>query len=455
MANPQANTGPRSGRRGEQGRTRTILLILVLLAGAVTAFWLGRDPVKREQAATILESAKQASEAVLEKIGLAPAETSTGATATPELPARVSGPTTAQPEVATQPGALESGLAGSPASTASGEAVTPQGTRSQEEGAASPASPGVATVPGAVPLPGEAALAGANPSLPREPGAETRGLIDPAESRPQDGRQDDAVVKVGFISDLAKWMVSAYQPASRGSGKLAINLQAANLRYGVGMKGLSWIGDDLPKGRSEAINYVFTPGMLDGLYRLYIGRFMDGMTEAMQQPASGNPLSATQQRGLYQLYARQFRAVSGALQGVGAMTDFSSRVERLHKAAQHVVEANARYSELTFALDEARERHTDSAGLAQKVEAAAATYQQSLIDRERTREAFAAQIRKNPAARALDDETLIYVALWIERRVKNDPARMDAALQAATLFLDLAQRFEQRAAHLDSTAAAN
>ena len=57
-------------------------------------------------------------------------------------------------------------------------------------------------------------------------------------------------------------------------------------------------------------------------------------------------------------------------------------------------------------------------------------------------DALALAIKKNGDARRLDNDTVLFVAAWVDRRVRSHPAKMDATLQAATLFLDLAQRFE-------------
>ena len=81
-------------------------------------------------------------------------------------------------------------------------------------------------------------------------GAEVRGPVAPGEQVPPDaGRKDDQVVRIAFIDDLASWLVSHYVPAATPgrSGRLSASLQGANLRYGMGMTGLAWIGDDLPQ----------------------------------------------------------------------------------------------------------------------------------------------------------------------------------------------------------------
>ena len=257
-------------------------------------------------------------------------------------------------------------------------------------------------------------------------GAEVRGPVAPTDTgAPADaGRRDDPVVRIAFIDDLASWLVSHYVPAATQgrNGRISASLQGANLRYGLGMTGLAWIGDDLPAGRSAALEHVFTPDMLNAIYRLYVDRFMEAVTRS----------------------ARHFRGVAGALQAIASMPDFNRQMEELHAAAQRVVDANAQYSELTFAADQARSDGEPAryAALRQQMEAKGKQYQQAVIAREQSLAAFVQRLKGTADARYLDDDSLLYAASWIERRVHGNPGKLAAAGQAANLFRDLAGQFE-------------
>ena len=279
----------------------------------------------------------------------------------------------------------------------------------------------------------------------------TRGLLatDSDQPLPSDlAQRGDGVVRVAFIDDLAKWMVAGYSPPSSrgGRGMISIGIQSANARYGMGMKGLSWIGDDLPSGRAEALRYVYTPGMLDALYRMYIDRFMMAMAEMAEAPRqNGKVLEPAHIAEMYRLYARRFRALSGAMQGVASLPDLRSRVQRILAASTAMVEANSRYVEEVFAFDQARAGGNEAAieNTRKAMEASSDTYQQATLERDRQREELIGAIRNNPEARNLGDDNLLYVAMWVDRRLQQSPQALDATLQGATLFLDLAQRFEQ------------
>lgn len=208
-------------------------------------------------------------------------------------------------------------------------------------------------------------------------------------------------MRIAFIDDLASWLVSHYVPAATPgrSGRLSASLQGANLRYGMGMTGLAWIGDDLPAGRTAALNHLFTPGMLDAIYRLYVDRFMEAVNRSAATPLpSGEALSPAQRSEFFKLYARQFRGVAGALQALASMPDFNRQMENLSAAAQRVVDTNAQYSELTFAADEARSNGelTRYSTLRQQMAAKGQQYQQAVIAREQAKKRFPCRPSSGP-----------------------------------------------------------
>lgn len=418
----------------ERGKPLAAFLIILILAGVVAWFWLARDPDSRRK---LTESISRVGSTVQSAVPFTSRETGRNASQGGETP-----------------GGSGSSVSRTPVSSSSAPDVLPS--------AAERTSPFVAEEIGDMQngrvwsfSSGDSEDARAevegtpeqSASVPE--GAAERGVLVGLEETvvsPEVGRQDDAVVRVMFIEDLAKWLVAGYQPSGGGKGRLTVNLQAANLRYGAGMRGLSWIGDDLPKGRAEALDYVFTPDMLSALYKLYIERFMAAMGRAGEAPAAdGKRLSAEQLSDMYNLYARRFRGLSGSLQGVASLPDLTRRMDDLHEAARRVVAANSAYSDVVFAFDAAREQGdaARAAELRRQADAAGRRYREAVVERERVAAALARAIRQNAAARALDDDTLLYVASWVNRRVSKQPQAVEAAFQAATLFLELAQRFEQ------------
>lgn len=483
----------RTSSVSEKGRPILALLIIFVLAGVVGWFWLARDPESREQlnqavdsvrtviadpsgsvagtVSSILSGAGELLDSTLGKRQGPIAPPPVGETKGNALPGAPSPLVTPAPDtemvtLSAQNGTLplsqaengtlpESSLTG----TMPADNATLQGSQTNSTGQSGVTGPAAnATLAeGPVQSRGSAEdrLLRGEPSNPEGPlgnGATQRGALSPLGATPplDAGRDDDMVVRPAFIDDLAQWMVDNYQPSrsKTNKGSLQVSMQAANLRYGAGMRGLYWIGDNLPKGRSEALQYVFTPSMLDALYRLYIDRFMEAMAQAGDKPEGRDtPLTPEQRRDMYTQYASRFQGLAGALSGVASMSDLTAKVDTMRKSAQDVVSANARYSDLVFQQDQAREKGDTAAAqrLATEAQAAANIYKNAVIKRERQLDAFAKTVRSNRNARLLDDETLVYVGMWIDRRVRENSSKLDAASQASTIFDDLAKRFMQAA----------
>jgi len=258
--------------------------------------------------------------------------------------------------------------------------------------------------------------------------------------------KSDAVVEPTFVEDLARWLVNGYQPARQGKGKISISLQEANMRYGVRMKGLRYAGRDVPAGRRDVLQYVFTPTTLSGLYGLYADAFMEAMAACADAPRSnGRKLTERQVSDMYGQYAGRLRSLAGVLEGLASMSPASitSKVKELHTLSENVAAADNRYGELAFLQEQARERGESgkAAEMKERAQRAAQSYQHAVIARERARQAFAASIKRNADAKKMADDNVIYVAQWVERRIQAGGAQFDAVGRAAEAIRDLAGRF--------------
>ncbi len=255
--------------------------------------------------------------------------------------------------------------------------------------------------------------------------------------------KDDNIVRLDFIDNLAEWLVKAYHPSKiKGKpGTITLSLQDVNLRYGGQLIGFTWSGNNYQKGRTEILKYVFTPAMLEALYHLYVDRFIHIIDKELSTPRHNKVLSLQQKQEFYRLYAKEFRGISGVLQGIAAMPEFIKKMNQVHIASQKVIDASNNYTNTIEHID-AKSTKNSQAQLTLRVELAAQAYQKAIIHREKMLTSVVHLIKQNAAARILDNTSILYVAYWVERRVKKDPEKMDTVLQAATIFLDLAKRFE-------------
>lgn len=282
-----------------------------------------------------------------------------------------------------------------------------------------------------------------------ETGASERGIFSTKSTYPtyaERGKKDDTVVRIGFINSLAAWMVKNYIPSSKStmSGSINVTLQSLNMRYGIGMAGLSWKGEDPHAARSAILRYVFTPSMLDALYRLYVDRFMKALSEELSVRHHNNVFNLQQKQEFYRLYAIQFRGISSILQGIATIPNFVQKVDDIKLAAKRVVDTNTKYINLVSCTDKCKElgNKVELQHLTKKVTAASKAYQQAIITRERMIKALILSIKQHTTKCVLDDSNILFLANWVYRRIKSEPGNIDAVLQASTVFLDLAKRFE-------------
>ena len=205
-------------------RTAWLLALLALCAVSLAAYWLTRDEDTREQwrdqAARIIDNATSGTPLAGVSGFLQPPP--------PPLPASVLAPPTA-------PGTL------------SGRNVQGRVGGGEDAQAAS----GQSGTPGASGVPGPVGAGQA--SLPK--------VTEDSRVRPQ------------FVEDLAAYLVSRFRPGQSG-GELRVSVQDLNQRYGVRLPGPEEQGK---AGREAILRYAFHPAMLQGLYGLYVERFLESL----------------------------------------------------------------------------------------------------------------------------------------------------------------------------------
>lgn len=276
------------------------------------------------------------------------------------------------------------------------------------------------------------------------------GTVDPtnpeAEPLVKPKVEEDSVVRLLFVEDVAQWMVSRYQPSKDG-GRTGAGVQSANLRYGTTLRGITYRGEDLLAGREALFRYAFTPSMLPALYALYVDRFVESLAQAAAEPRQGQPLTAQQTDDMYRAYAERFTTLARVLDNIARVPDLRARMDKLNKSIQKAIDIHAQVAEAVFVLDEAREVGKDGPIEAAqlRVNGLNAQYRRAIDERTLAQQALVSAIRGTDSARILDEDTVMFVALWIERRLAKQPEAQDSARVAAQLLHDLAKRLQQAA----------
>lgn len=273
------------------------------------------------------------------------------------------------------------------------------------------------------------------------------GALSDAAAPESVGRNEDSVVGMGFVRGMARWLVASYQPSAGGRGSTAASLAGANIRFGSSLEGLRHVGDDPVRGRESVLAYAYTPGMLDALYRMYADRFIIAMTQAAAEKSGDRPpLSPAQTADMFSVYAGQFRLVSASLRGAAALPDLHERILSLHKAGDGVVKANGTFADALFAFEEARDagKKAEAEKLRLRMQDASHGTEKAIQTRARERRDLADAIKRNAGGRTLNEDALVYLAEWIDRR-GDHAGSAEATVMAASVFDKLADQCEAQA----------
>ncbi|MGE9985833.1 hypothetical protein [Desulfovibrio sp. SGI.169] len=376
---------PRPDKGG--GRKAGVLALAAALAVGGAAFWLTREPsvrnLWREQAAGVIDNATSGTP--LAGVGDLLRE------GPPPPPPSVTSPSTAPGTLA---GQNVQGTVGAPVDT---------------------------SLP-----PGQSGLADGT-GLPGQAGQEGVASRVTADSR----------LRPDFVEDLAAYLVSRYRPGPRG-GSLNVSVQGVNQRYGVKMAG------EAGGGRAGLLRYVFHPTMLQSLYALYVDRFM----AALDREATAKSLSAEQNRQMHMALAGRFVTLAGALEGVASTPDMRKRIKGLEQISQNALDINARMTTAVFDLDQLRENSASQSEITAtqlRVDGLSARYRRALEERGAAQRALVAAVRKG-GGQALDDDSLLFVAYWVDRRMQEGPQAAASVQSAASVLRDLARRCAQAGA---------
>ena len=332
----------------------------------------------------------------------------------------------------------KTGDAGTPAevSSAAGEENSPRqvGAALTTEGRPAPVDPQaelLARVDRAMTLNGAAAPDGDSAS-----GKVTDQAPAPA------AEHRDSVVTPRFVSDMAGWLASKYIPShheGRG-GRSAVTLVQANARYSNSGT-LRSVERDPLKSRSSILNYVFTPGMLEALYRMYSPAFIEEM-ERSARASRRTPLTDAQVADMFEVYAEKFCRLAVSLEASSAV-DLPALSAAILREAGHESEANESFARAYMALSLAREHgDRDEIAIQSRRMAESTRVAGMYADRqERARNDMVYAIRRKAEGQALSSAELLFLGEWLSRR----RCSVESMQAAADVCRRMAEQMSRRA----------
>lgn len=240
---------------------------------------------------------------------------------------------------------------------------------------------------------------------------------------------EDKQVPPAYLEALAVWLADRYQPAS---GRLGISAQTLNL-YGA-----TTLASRAKGGRSGLLRYAFQPSMLNGLYKLYIDRFMADLNGAAQKRG----LTEEQNRQFHMALAGKAVLWAAGLEGVLALPNLKASMDKIDGLAQKAVDLNIQVTNTVFELDELREAKASRQQLdtvQMRVDGLVARYRRAMEEHSAAQRGLVEEIRKK-AGQNLDGETLLFMASWVERRLAEDGGGTAALQNCVSLLRDLGRR---------------
>ena len=218
------------------------------------------------------------------------------------------------------------------------------------------------------------------------------------------------MVSLAVVQDLAKFLADNYWPAgthprARRRGISTATLKWANAIFGARLQGFSVDRNKIPQERLRVLNYAFMPSMMRGLYDVYAERFLDALERQALSRRFGpgnRPPSKAELAEMYSLYATMAKGLAGTARAYADTPGARSLARSCVEADEQAEEANRRF------IGAARDNAPARAALERQ-------YRAAILRREQQRDALALALRAK-GTQGLDNESVVYAALWLYRR---------------------------------------
>lgn len=264
-------------------------------------------------------------------------------------------------------------------------------------------------------------------------GLETQPRQEPVifAQEPLPPATEDSTLKPGNLNRVATWLVNHYR-GGNGAGSIAATPQAFNQECGL------VLGSAMRGGHKALLRYAFTPSMLSGLYGLYIDKFM----EDLDQAAIKRGLSPEQNRQFHKALAGSAALLGRAVEGVGQLPALGDNLGAIDKLSREAAQANNRMASLISDLERQKAATNDPDSLATlqtRMEAAASAYREAEQRLGMARNDLASDIRQH-AGPGLSDDSLLFIASWVYRRMQAGGDARGAIQNSLELLKDFANR---------------
>ena len=254
----------------------------------------------------------------------------------------------------------------------------------------------------------------------------------------------DDIVRHDFVEDLGSYLVARYLPGgtkknSGDQGRLDLNVQSVNIRYGVDFTGLGVDPADTMGARKTLFDHVLQEPVLDFLHAAYTPLFLDSLERALQ--ATTHTLPSGQMATISEAQRKEMLTLLGArLKTVGKTIATIARTDSIRLLVKKYLDDVESVSQAHLAF---WNMQGEEASVSAKNEASArikTTIQTREISRQRLLQAIVSAA--NP--QGMDASELIYLAQWAYRRSLDEPGKLPVVAKAGDLLVKTAEAVQAR-----------
>ena len=157
----------------------------------------------------------------------------------------------------------------------------------------------------------------------------------------------------------------------------------------------------------------------------------------MAAEASAKKLNEAQTKNLYRALGSRCTLLAGGLESVAAIEDLPGRMNDLARKEEAITLANRASLDARFDLEQARDQGGNVRAAQASVNAAARNLQSAMAAHAAAERRLAEDIRRKGAG-ALSQESILYLAGWVNRRLAENPSALAGVQASAEVLRDLA-----------------
>ena len=287
----------------------------------------------------------------------------------------------------------------------------------------------------------------AGPVIREETGLD--GMVMPDGSIRKDGEKvlkpvaEDSRLSKNFLADLAAYIAKHYVPGAPGS----LNLKLASVNQHCS----SLLNTEPGGGRKALLNYAFQPTMLKVLYQFYADYFVN----CLEHPKIGRKLNPAELADFFKLLAQR---LAGLKTTIGQILDqkdlpgfkaYEDAQEDWESLSAQLTLADYDLAQLLGLDPEASDNEVRKAKM--RVAELTERLEQAQVKRDDSYYFFLENL-KGTKTILVDDATLIFIALWMQRRNSESEQASESFQVCQDILEDLRQRLELRAKDLEALA---